>query len=97
MSTRQPVRGTRVVAELTGGNSAITAREFVTLHQSCAKSLDRLYKESQQTLALLLLTAQSPSDPGHQSALGAQRDAEDRARLDYQQRRRELFGFVSQD
>ena len=67
------------------------------MHQECEKSLERLYKESQQTLSLLLLAAQSPSDPGRLASLQSQRDEEDRARLDYQQRRRELFGFVAQD
>ena len=75
----------------------MTAGEFVTLHQACEKSLERFYKESQQSLALLLLLAQSPRDANKQTALQAQRDEEDRARLDYQQQRRELFGVVVQD
>jgi uncharacterized protein (DUF924 family) len=81
-------------AQLRDEGFAMTAREFVTLHQACDKSLERFYKESQQTLALLLLAAQSPGDPNRQTALQIQRDEEDRARLDYQQRRRELFGLV---
>jgi len=47
-------------------------------------------------MALLLLAAQSPSDATRHSVLQLQRDEEDRARLDYQQRRRELFGAVSE-
>jgi len=75
----------------------MTSREFVTLHQACGRSLDRLHKESQQTLSLLLLAAQAPEDRSRQRSLQAQRDEEDRARLDYQQRRRELFGLLSED
>ena len=84
----------------TGGeseDSMMTAREFVTLHQACCQSLEQLQKESQQTLALLLMAAQSPSDVSRQNALQLQRDEEDRARLEYQRRRRELFGLVVQE
>jgi len=72
-------------------------REFFALHQACDKSLDRLHKESQQTLACLLLAAQAPTDQTLQSNLQTQRDEEDRARLDYQQRRRELFALLTEE
>ena len=74
----------------------MTSREFLALHQACDHSLERFHKESRQTMALLLLAAQSPSDATRHSVLQLQRDEEDRARLDYQQRRRELFGAVSE-
>ena len=97
MLTSQPLVARRAFPEPGDESSAMTARDFVTLHQACEKSLERFYKESQQTLAQLLLVAQSPRDAERQAALQSQRDEEDRARLDYQQRRRELFGLVVQD
>jgi len=96
MLTSQPFTARRASSEPNEG-SALTARDFVTLHQACEKSLERFYRESQQTLAQLLLVAQSPADAGRPAALQAQRDEEDSARLDCQQRRRELFGLVVQD
>jgi hypothetical protein len=74
----------------------MTMKEFFALHQACDKSLERLHKESQQTLACLLLAAQAPSDETLQAGLRTQRDEEDRARLDYQQRRRELFALLNE-
>ena len=73
----------------------MTMKEFFALHQACDKSLERLYKESQQTLACLLLAAQAPSET-LLAGLQTQRDEEDRARLDYQQRRRELFALLTE-
>jgi len=69
-------------------------REIAKQQQACLKSLHLLYKESQQTLALLSLVVQSPSDAEPRNRLEPQIDKEDRARVDYQHRRRELLVLV---
>ena len=55
-------------------------REIAKQQQACLKSLHLLYKESQQTLALLSLVVQSPSDAEPRNRLEPQIDKEDRAR-----------------
>jgi hypothetical protein len=97
MLTARSLPARHTDGESGGEDSIMSAREFVTLHQACGKSLERLQRESQQTLALLLLAAQSRLDASRQDALRLQRDKEDRARLEYQRHRRELFGLFAQD
>ncbi len=69
--------------------------KFTNLHQACLNSLHYLYRESQQTLDLLTVAARSPSDTETRNHLESQIDQEDRARLDYQGRRRELIVLVT--
>jgi hypothetical protein len=71
------------------------AKDFAKLHMACTRSLNRLCRESKRTLNLLSLVGQSPQDSNRREKLQWQIDEEDRARLDYQHRRRELFVLVT--
>ena len=73
----------------------MNTREIAKLQKACLKSLHLLYKESQQTLALLSSVVQSPSDTEMRTRLESQIDEEDRARVDYQHRRRELLVLIT--
>jgi uncharacterized protein (DUF924 family) len=69
----------------------MSRQEFDKLCKACGRSLDRLRRESEQTLALMLLVAQFPEDVERRTALELQRHREDLAQSDYRQRRRALF------
>ena len=71
------------------------AKEFAKLHHGCVKSLNRLCRESKRTLDLLLQLGHSPQDVQRREKLQLQIDEEDRARLDYQHRYRELLVLVT--
>lgn len=65
--------------------------QLIKMRTACARSLDRLQRESQQTLALSALASQFPYDVERKTALELQGRREDRANSEYRQKRRELF------
>jgi hypothetical protein len=75
----------------------MTRREFVKLHNACAKSLSRLRQESRQTLNLLALIGRFPESVEYRTALSLQRQSENEAEADFLDRQRVLLGVITSE
>ena len=67
---------------------------FVKVHRACRTTLDRLCKESDQTLNLLSLVKLFPLDAEKEAALRFQYEQENKAHAEYTKSRRELFALL---
>jgi hypothetical protein len=72
----------------------VKEQTFSSLVRECQKSLERLMAESQQTLALMNMVNKYPQDAERKAALQLQCHREDRLRLAYLNRRRELLQLM---